>query len=795
MTHLPNIKTFLLVPIFLAGLSSLAYSQGVAIEDGLASLYATQNPDGSWGGPENAINGVFPSTTTAVDALKLLETPPSNNQTSAIQYLVNGELNVTDYFSRRIVSLTATGNDTSPDINSLLALQNSDSGWGGAEGFGSNNLDTALALMALAAAGSSESGAIFGAISYLLSSQNTNGGWGLTMGDRSEIYFTVKIIQAFLTQAQTLELANAVAGGTSFLIDHQNADGGFGESGSTVWETSLSFLVLSMTSGDITAKLNAIDYLLNSQLTNGSWNDDPYSTALALQAIAGAEALEREIDNDSTIYPGAPDDTVDGIDQNCDGIDGPPSGDEDIDTDGFSVTQGDCDDNDATIYPGALDDTVDGVDQDCDGVDGVVAVSITAGDLFKEIAEVRFDTTQFGPYETLMIEASVNDPSAGLRVFVMDPNGGLSLTTENSGTYSFDTLNSAAGDYIVVVQATDTDSGVILDEVRVPFTIDLGVGITGGFLVVNPNFTIEGATENVSLAVSLLNASNAAATLTITHEMLGPSGSAIDAGTTSAAIDPGSPTLDLSLSTFVHTFIESGDYPISVKVFDGSNLLTSLSSVIAAAPEIHIEPSITLTPDSVIPDGDKRIGLEIHLEGVGDSAIPGDVVGPVDLTVWTPESYAAVAGFRAGVWTVAPNGLSVFQSANGQPTLFCSDFDAINTEIEGKIRVTGGRDDDHIGFALGFQPGDTSNPMADYLLVDWKRRQQTFNFGPPSNTPGSTAFRGLAASRVFGIPTADEFWGHVNFNHPSDIFFVISKPGRTSKVVEASVRVLSPTLT
>lgn len=150
---------------------------------------------------------------------------------------------------------------------------------------------------------------------------------------------------------------------------------------------------------------------------------------------------------------------------------------------------------------------------------------------------------------------------------------------------------------------------------------------------------------------------------------------------------------------------------------------------------------------------------------VGDEKAHGQG-DPVDLITWTPESYPAVSGFGAGVWTVAGDGLSVFQSVNGQPTLFCSDFLAFDTKVEGKIVVTG-TDDDYIGFALGFQPGDTSNANADYLLVDWKRNDQPFNFDSPSDTPGSTAYRGLAVSRVFGIPTADEFWGHLNFDHTS----------------------------
>lgn len=136
---------------------------------------------------------------------------------------------------------------------------------------------------------------------------------------------------------------------------------------------------------------------------------------------------------------------------------------------------------------------------------------------------------------------------------------------------------------------------------------------------------------------------------------------------------------------------------------------------------------------------------------------------PVSLTTWTAESYPAVSGFGAGSWTVAAGGASVTQSVNGQPTVFYSDFNAVGSDVRGKIRVNSNNDDDYIGFALGFDPGDSTNLGADYLLIDWKRADQFFDFGTPSTTPGSTAQRGLALSEVNGVPTADEFWGHTNF--------------------------------
>ncbi len=135
----------------------------------------------------------------------------------------------------------------------------------------------------------------------------------------------------------------------------------------------------------------------------------------------------------------------------------------------------------------------------------------------------------------------------------------------------------------------------------------------------------------------------------------------------------------------------------------------------------------------------------------------------VDLNTWTAESYPAVSGFGAGVWTVSADGTSVTQSVNGQPTIFYSDFNAFGTLAKGSIQLTTGWDDDYIGFVLGFQPNDSTNSTADYLLIDWKKGTQYYDFGSPSTTPGSTAPAGLAVSRVTGVPTADEFWGHTDF--------------------------------
>ncbi len=90
-------------------------------------------------------------------------------------------------------------------------------------------------------------------------------------------------------------------------------------------------------------------------LPDEDWDDDGFS------------ASDGDCDDlDGTVYPGAEEVPYDGVDQDC-------SGSDLVDVDGDGVEGGpdgaDCDDQDGTIYPGAEEIPYDGVDQDCTGAD------------------------------------------------------------------------------------------------------------------------------------------------------------------------------------------------------------------------------------------------------------------------------------------------------------------------------------------------------------------------------------------------------------------------------------------
>jgi hypothetical protein len=120
----------------------------------------------------------------------------------------------------------------------------------------------------------------------------------------------------------------------------------------------------------------------------------------------------------------------------------------------------------------------------------------------------------------------------------------------------------------------------------------------------------------------------------------------------------------------------------------------------------------------------------------------------IDLSTWQHDGQ--------GNWTVqGANNDSVFQSINGQPTVFFEDGNnARNTAISGEITVQTTGDDDFIGFVLGYQDNELQNSLADYWLIDWKQGNQQWG--------GQLGSVGLALSHVTNGSSANSFWGHSN---------------------------------
>lgn len=283
------IAGLLLLALVAIPLSSLA--QTPAVTNGLNWLSSTQTIDGHWPG---VATEEFVATTTATEALFLLNSAaPGYGQ--GVQWLEGHPVSPTDLLARCIHSLARAGRTTATEVAQLLALRNASGGWGGDDGYLFTSLDTALALQALKAANYPDLSLSNTSLAWLTNSQHSDGGWGFTADGGSNVAMTAVVASTLQQFPQTATLATALSKADSYLISHQNLDGGFGVTpggapASSIHETALASIALAGSGqGEWGPQQSALTYLTNNQALNGSWNDDPYTTALALTALYLAE--------------------------------------------------------------------------------------------------------------------------------------------------------------------------------------------------------------------------------------------------------------------------------------------------------------------------------------------------------------------------------------------------------------------------------------------------------------------------------------------------------------------------
>ena len=461
-----------LMVCFVLWLPCFAAAQTQEIDDGLAWLIADQNSGGSWGDPDTT---GFRDTAVAVDVLQKLREKGAAYD-AAFDYLQSEIPLNTDQLARKAMVLVREGL-AAPEINDLFAGQNAvetdvgrpnypEGGWGPAQGYATDCLDTSLALDALYGAGLAGGLAVYdetvaageeqsfqfelpeGAtslsvvitalsgeirfqlkpgvppgpgdpyysltsapislsglpvvagtnyikvtgvatsstysfevsyvvdgfdsltlltpVNYLKASQNVDGGWGLARGADSSLFLTSRVLISLQSYESFYGLSLEVLDGVSWLGSNQNVDGGFGALGSTVYETALAYVALARSDISSLAAQNALAFLLASQQTNGSWNDDPYDTAVALWALWTSRG---EIDTDSDGVPDNIDNCPDDMNSDQLNTDGDWWGDvcdDDDDNDGLSD---DFEINQAGTNPLLADSDYDGINDDLEDFD------------------------------------------------------------------------------------------------------------------------------------------------------------------------------------------------------------------------------------------------------------------------------------------------------------------------------------------------------------------------------------------------------------------------------------------
>jgi prenyltransferase beta subunit len=281
--------------LLIVTLTNVIKAEDLAITKGLSWLKGTQNASGSWGQEEVYPNHVLRDTCFVTEVLLSLVEKEDSALSGAIEWLLNkATFTSTRDISRGIPPLSKFGADVSTLINKLTTYQNTDGSWAMYPFLNTETsiLDTILALYALTTAGYGDTTAIQNAIYYILSNQNVDGGFGIIGNNaiwadesmiESNVYVTSLVMLVLNEYKGTyLDVSSLLAKASDWLISQQNEDGSFGTS---IWETALAYSALVHAGVINWQKEACLNYILANQLENGSWDNDPYTTALCLRAL------------------------------------------------------------------------------------------------------------------------------------------------------------------------------------------------------------------------------------------------------------------------------------------------------------------------------------------------------------------------------------------------------------------------------------------------------------------------------------------------------------------------------
>jgi hypothetical protein len=265
----------IVVLLMLSGMGSAqAGTLATNLQQGVDWLGDQVQSSGTVNGEGASIATPFQVRSETLQTLAELATTPSA-LTNAVT--TNTDVNI-EYTARRIIAASTTNGSVSADVITLLANQNDDGGWGAVSGYQSESQDTAFALQALAAANTNAPTSVANGLAYLAQAGSASMGWGIN--GQSSVYVTANVLLAS-AKWSSLDKANIQAAATSWLLAARNGTGVFGNT----LDNAYGLLALSTQSTQNQNLLPLLNALDTTQLSDGSWADDPYLTALALHAV------------------------------------------------------------------------------------------------------------------------------------------------------------------------------------------------------------------------------------------------------------------------------------------------------------------------------------------------------------------------------------------------------------------------------------------------------------------------------------------------------------------------------
>ncbi|TXH66062.1 MAG: hypothetical protein E6Q88_12815 [Lysobacteraceae bacterium] len=245
------------------------------VQEGFAWLRAQVQPDGTVAG-ENASQAIpVQVRTETMHTLALLDSrPPELADRIDAQAQKHTELQ-----ARKALALRLANRDAQQVIADLGLQQNADGGFGSHRHYGSNALDTAYALIALSTVADADLTRVANALTYLRTSRLSPSGW--PVGDHPSVHVTSAVLIAAQSWSSRFQVGDIVAAARDWVLAQRGTDGTYGN----VVDNANALLALTTQTSDVAILGPLSEALKQSQLDNGSWENDPYVSAIALRAL------------------------------------------------------------------------------------------------------------------------------------------------------------------------------------------------------------------------------------------------------------------------------------------------------------------------------------------------------------------------------------------------------------------------------------------------------------------------------------------------------------------------------
>ena len=250
-------------------------------------LFSEVNADGSINS-SNAISHDFDATTQAIITLDALGNSDNVGVFNALHFLNINNSDDSVNLALVLLAQEKVGIVNEAIIQELELRAQNDGGVAPFVDYQSNLLDSLFALQALVKTKPTSS-LIPLIVNYITQAQLADGSFKLKIDEHSSVYISALASLSLQLVKDEYNLNNEIALITQFLlskrqlIDTNSADF---QTWSTNWESALALLAIINVESDRSLYQTALDKITAAQNINGSWDNDVYTTALALRLLA-----------------------------------------------------------------------------------------------------------------------------------------------------------------------------------------------------------------------------------------------------------------------------------------------------------------------------------------------------------------------------------------------------------------------------------------------------------------------------------------------------------------------------